>query len=70
MRLCIDYQQINQATVKNTYPLPRIDDLFDQLEGTQSKLDLRSGNHQQQVREEEIPKKAFRTRYGHYGHVC
>ena len=68
MRLCIDYRELNKVTVKNKYPLPRIDDLFDQLAGTAvySKIDLRSGYHQLKVREEDVPKTAFRTRYGHY----
>ncbi|GJV28135.1 putative reverse transcriptase domain-containing protein [Tanacetum coccineum] len=67
-RMCIDYQGLNKLTVKNRYPLPRIDDLFDQLQGSSvySKIDLRSGYHQLRVREEDIPKTAFRTRYGHY----
>ncbi|GJR40579.1 putative reverse transcriptase domain-containing protein [Tanacetum coccineum] len=78
-RMCIDYRELNKLTVKNRYPLPRIDDLFDQLQGSSvySKIDLRSGYHQLRVREEEgvkkvgvgggdIPKTAFRTRYGHY----
>ncbi|GJV66474.1 putative reverse transcriptase domain-containing protein [Tanacetum coccineum] len=67
-RMCIDYQELNKLTVKNRYPLPRIDDLFDQLQGLSvySKIDLRSGYHQLRVREEYIPKTAFRTRYGHY----
>ncbi|GJS39766.1 reverse transcriptase domain-containing protein [Tanacetum coccineum] len=67
-RMCIDYQELNKLTMKNRYPLPRIDDLFDQLQGSSvySKIDLRSGYHQLRVREEDIPKKAFRTRYGHY----
>ncbi|GJU97694.1 putative reverse transcriptase domain-containing protein [Tanacetum coccineum] len=66
--MCIDYQELNKLTVKNRYPLPRIDDLFDQLQGSSvySKIDLRSGYHQLRVREEDIPKTAFRTRYGHY----
>ncbi|GJX91991.1 putative reverse transcriptase domain-containing protein [Tanacetum coccineum] len=66
--MCIDYWELNKLTVKNRYPLPRIDDLFDQLQGSNvySKIDLRSGYHQLQVREEDIPKTAFRTRYGHY----
>ncbi|GKC13298.1 putative reverse transcriptase domain-containing protein [Tanacetum coccineum] len=67
-RMCIDYRELNKLTVKNRYPLPRIDDLFDQLQGSSvySKIDLRSGYHQLRVREEDIPKMAFRTRYGHY----
>ncbi|GJY07647.1 putative reverse transcriptase domain-containing protein [Tanacetum coccineum] len=67
-RMCIDYRELNKLTVKNRYPLPRIDDLFDQLQGSSvySKIDLRSGYHQLRVREEDIPKTAFRTRYGHY----
>nr|GFB55365.1 putative reverse transcriptase domain-containing protein [Tanacetum cinerariifolium] len=67
-RMCIDYRELNKLTVKNRYPLPRIDDLFDQLQGSSvySKIDLRSGYHQLRVREEGIPKTAFRSRYGHY----
>ncbi|GKA59587.1 reverse transcriptase domain-containing protein [Tanacetum coccineum] len=67
-RMCIDYHELNKLTVKNRYPLPRIDDLFDQLQGSSiySKIDLRSGYNQLRVREEDIPKTAFRTRYGHY----
>ncbi|GJW39265.1 putative reverse transcriptase domain-containing protein [Tanacetum coccineum] len=67
-RMCIDYRELNKLTVKNRYSLPRIDDLFDQLQGSSvySKIDLRSGYHQLRVREEDIPKTAFRTRYGHY----
>ncbi|GJQ94869.1 putative reverse transcriptase domain-containing protein [Tanacetum coccineum] len=67
-RMCIDYQELNKLTVKNCYPLPRIDDLFDQLQGSSvySKIDLRSGYHQLRVQKEDIPKTAFRTRYGHY----
>ena len=67
-RMCIDYQELNKLTIKNRYPLPRIDDLFDQLQGSSyySKIDLRSGYHQLRVQEDHIPKIAFRTRYGHY----
>ncbi|GKD21682.1 putative reverse transcriptase domain-containing protein, partial [Tanacetum coccineum] len=66
--MCIDYRELNKLTVKNRYPLPRIDDLFDQLQGSRvySKIDLRSGYHQLKVCEEDISKTAFRTRYGHY----
>ena len=68
LRLCIDYRQLNRVTVKNRYPLPRIDDLFDQLRGERvySKIDLRTGYHQLRVREADIPKTAFRTRYRHF----
>ncbi|GJV98638.1 retrotransposon protein, putative, ty3-gypsy subclass [Tanacetum coccineum] len=67
-RMCIDYRELNKLTVKNRYPLPRIDDLFDQLQGSSvySKIDLSSGYHQLRVREEYIPKTTFRTRYDHY----
>ncbi|GJV03972.1 putative reverse transcriptase domain-containing protein [Tanacetum coccineum] len=67
-RMCINYRELNKLTIKNRYPLPRIDDLFDQLQGSSvySKIDLRSGYHQLTVRDEDIPKTAFRTRYGHY----
>ncbi|GKB35385.1 putative reverse transcriptase domain-containing protein [Tanacetum coccineum] len=67
-RMCIDYRELNKLTVKNRYPLPRIDDLFDQLQGSRyfSKIDLRSGYHQLRVHEDDIPKTAFRTRYGHF----
>nr|GEZ53204.1 putative reverse transcriptase domain, ribonuclease H-like domain, aspartic peptidase domain protein [Tanacetum cinerariifolium] len=66
--MCIDYRALNKLTVKNRYSLPRIDDLFDQLQGLSiySKIDLRLGYHQLRVREEDIPKTDFRTRYGHY----
>ena len=68
MRLCINYRQLNRVTVKNKYPLPRIDDLFDQLQGAKvfSKIDLRSGYHQLKIKGDDIPKTAFQTRYGHY----
>ncbi|KAL4011129.1 hypothetical protein IC575_028176 [Cucumis melo] len=68
MRLCIDYRELNKVTVKNRYPLPRIEDLFDQLQGATvfSKIDLRSGYHQLRIRDGDIPKTAFRSRYGHY----
>ncbi|GJT96146.1 putative reverse transcriptase domain-containing protein [Tanacetum coccineum] len=67
-RMCINYRELNRLTMKNRYPLPRFDDLFDQLQGSRvySKIELRSGYHQLRVREEDIPKTAFRTRYGHY----
>ena len=68
MRLCIDYRELNKVTIRNQYPLPRIDDLFDQLQGVKvfSKIDLRSVYHQLRVHEEDVPKTAFRTRYGHF----
>ncbi|GJY02076.1 putative reverse transcriptase domain-containing protein [Tanacetum coccineum] len=67
-RMCIDYHELNKLTVNNRYPLLRINELFDQLQGSSvySKIDLRSGYHQLRVRDEDIPKMAFRTRYGHY----
>nr|GFB13863.1 putative reverse transcriptase domain-containing protein [Tanacetum cinerariifolium] len=67
-RMCIDDRELNKLTVKNRYPLPRIDDLFDQLQGSSvySKINLRSGYHQLRVQEENISKAAFRTRYEHY----
>ncbi|GJW47818.1 putative reverse transcriptase domain-containing protein [Tanacetum coccineum] len=68
LRMCIDYRELNKLIVKSRYPLPRIDDLFDQLQGSSvySKIDLRSGYHQLRFRDKDIPKTAFRTRYGHY----
>ncbi|KAI3492741.1 hypothetical protein L1887_42593 [Cichorium endivia] len=70
-RMCIDYRELNKLTIKNRYPLPRITDLFDQLQGSSyfSKINLRSGYHQLKVQEEDVPKTAFRTRYGHYEFV-
>ncbi|GKF02899.1 putative reverse transcriptase domain-containing protein [Tanacetum coccineum] len=67
-RMCIDYQELNKLMVKNRYSLPRIDDLFDQLQGSSvySKIDLKSGYHQLRVREKDILKTVFRTRYGYY----
>jgi hypothetical protein len=67
-RLCIDYHQLNKATIKNQYLLPRIDDLFDQMKGTTvfSKIDLRSGYHQLRIKEDDIPKTTFKMRFGHY----
>ncbi|TYK07894.1 ty3-gypsy retrotransposon protein [Cucumis melo var. makuwa] len=68
MRLCIDYRELNKVTVKNRYPLPRIDDLFDQLQEATvfSKIDLRSGYHQLRIKDGDVPKTTFRSRYGHY----
>jgi hypothetical protein len=68
LRLCIDFKQLNKVTIKNKYPLPRIDDLFDQLKDAKifSKIDLRSGYHQVRIKEEDIIKTSFKTRYGHY----
>ena len=68
LRLCVDYRQLNKMTVKNKYPLPRIDHLFDQLKGASvfSKIDLRSGYHQPRIKDMDVHKMTFRTQYGHY----
>jgi hypothetical protein len=68
LRLCIDFKQLNKVTIKNKYPLPRIDDLFDQLRGAHiiSKIHLRSGYHHMRIKEEDISKTSFITRYIHY----
>ena len=68
LRLCIDYRQLNRATIKNRYPLLRIDDLFNQMRGARVyfKIDLGTGYHQLRVREEDVPKTTFRMRYGHF----
>ena len=71
MRLCVDYLPLNEVTIKNKYPLPRIDLLFDQLAGAKvfSKIDLKSGYHKIKIRSEDIPKTAFTTRYGPYEYL-
>ena len=68
LRLCIDYRELNKVTIRNQYPLPQIDDLFDQLQGARvfSKIDLRSGYHQLKIWSKDVPKTTFKTRYGHY----
>jgi hypothetical protein len=68
-RMYVDYRSLNEVTIKNKYPLPRIEDMFDQMKGASifSKTDLRSGYHQLKIRKSDIPKTAFRTRYGLYG---
>ena len=71
LRMCVDYRPLNAVTVKNKYPLPRIETLFDQLAGAKvfSKIDLRSGYHQIKIRPQDIPKTAFSTRYGLYEYL-
>ena len=68
LRMCIDYRALNKITVKNRYPLPRMDDLFDRLQGAAlfTKIDLTQGYHQIRVAEADVPKTAFRTHYGHF----
>lgn len=68
IRLCVDYHSLNKVTIKNKYPLPKIKDMFDQLNGAKvfSKIDLRSGYYQLKIRPQDIPKTAFVTRYGMY----
>jgi len=68
LRLCIDYRELNKITIKSKYPLPWIDDLFDQLQGARvfSKIDFSLGHHQLRIKSEDIPKTDFKTRYGHY----
>ena len=68
LRFCIDYRELNKIAIKNKYPLPRVDDLFDQLQGPGvfSKIDLRSGYHQLRLKLEDVTKTAFKTRYDHY----
>jgi hypothetical protein len=66
--MCVDYRSLNEVTIKNKYPLPRIEDLFDQMKGASafSKIDLRSGYHQLKIQESDTPKTTLRTRYGLY----
>ena len=70
-RMCVDYRSLNEVTIKNKYPLPRVDDLFDQLRGACvfSKIDLRSGYHQLKIWSIDIPKTTFTTRYGFYEYI-
>jgi hypothetical protein len=67
-RMCVDYGSLNEVTIKNKYPIPWIEDLFDQMKGASvfSKIDLRSGYHQLKIRESDFPKTAFHTQYGLY----
>jgi hypothetical protein len=67
-RMCVDYRSLNEATVKNKYPLPRVEDLFDQMRGARVflKIDIRSEYHQMKIRSSDIPKTDFSTRYGLY----
>jgi hypothetical protein len=67
-RMCVDYRSLNEVTNKNKYPLPQIEDLFDQMKGAKifSKIDLRSGYHHLKIRAEDVPKTTFTTRYGLY----
>jgi hypothetical protein len=67
-RMCVDYRSLNEVTIKNKYPLPRIEDLFDYMRGAKvfSKTDLRSGYHQLKIRTKVVPKKTFTIRYGLY----
>jgi hypothetical protein len=67
-RMCVDYRSLNDVTIKNKYPLPHIEDLFDRMRGVRvfSKIDLRSGYHQMKIMPSDIPKMAFSTRYGLY----
>ena len=71
LKMCVDYKQSNRVTIKNKYPIPMIDDLFDQLHSAShfSKIDIRSDYHYLRVRDSDIPKTTFRTRYGHYEFV-
>ena len=71
LKLCIDYRQLNKLTMKNKYPFPRIDDLFDQMRGARvfSKIDWSSGYHQVMIKDEDIQKTTFKTRYGHFEFV-
>jgi hypothetical protein len=70
-QMCVDYQSLNEVTIKNKYPLPRIEDMFDKMKGASvfSKIDLRSGYHQLKIQESDIPKTVFCTRYGLYEYI-